>query len=115
MKHFECIRCGNCCRWPGCVKVSDSEIDAIAAFLGLEVPAFIERYTALMPDRQGLTLIEKPDGSCVFLEEEAGVSRCRIHPVKPGQCGTFPRKWNFPGWEAECAGAKREKEREENL
>lgn len=92
------------------MKVRGSEIDAIAAFLEMDESEFIERYTALMPDRQGLTLVEKPDGSCIFLEEdEEGGSRCRIHPVKPFQCGTFPQKWNFPGWELECAGAKRVK------
>lgn len=107
MRRFECIRCGNCCRWPGCVKVGDAEIDAIAAFLGMEVSEFIERYTALMPDRQGLTLIEKPDGSCIFLEGGKGLSRCRIQPVKPVQCDAFPEKWNFPGWEKECGGAEK--------
>ena len=104
MRDFECVRCGNCCRWPGCVKVSGSEIDAIAAFLEMDESEFIERYTALMPDRQGLTLVEKPDGSCIFLEETDPPS-CRIQPVKPEQCRGFPEHWNFPGWEKECPGA----------
>ena len=65
MKKFECVRCGNCCRWSGCVRLEASEVDAIAAFLGMAVGAFLEEFTALMPDRQGLTLIEKPDGSCI--------------------------------------------------
>ena len=26
---FECRRCGNCCRWPGAVKLLDEEVDAI--------------------------------------------------------------------------------------
>lgn len=108
MKQFECIRCGNCCRWSGCVKVTDPEIDAISAFLAMPVGEFLDRFTALMPDRRGLTLTEKPDGSCIFLMEgeECG---CRINPVKPRQCGAFPQKWNFPGWEEECGGAKKER------
>ena len=86
------------------MKVTDAEIDAIAAFLGMPPEAFLERWTELMPDRQGLTLIEKADGSCVFLEEGEPAG-CRIDPVKPEQCRRFPERWNFPGWEKEC-GAK---------
>ncbi|PVY35158.1 hypothetical protein C8D82_14319 [Victivallis vadensis] len=104
MSDFVCVRCGNCCRWSGCVKVTDAEIDVIAAFLGMPPEAFLERWTELMPDRQGLTLIEKADGSCVFLEEGEPAG-CRIDPVKPEQCRRFPERWNFPGWEKEC-GAK---------
>ncbi|MPM70287.1 hypothetical protein SDC9_117242 [bioreactor metagenome] len=103
---FKCIRCGNCCRWSGCVVVGAAEADAIAAFLGLPVGEFLARYTALTPDRRGLTLIEKPDGSCIFLNE-GPPSGCRINPVKPRQCGEFPSHWNFPGWENECGGAEK--------
>ena len=34
-EEFKCLRCGNCCRWPGYVRVNNREIDAIAAFLGI--------------------------------------------------------------------------------
>ncbi len=100
---FHCLRCGNCCRWSGCVKVTDAEIDAIAAFLGMEPDRFLDEYTDLMPDRRGLTLIEAENGSCIFLEE-TDPPGCRIEPVKPAQCRDFPFRWNFPGWENECAG-----------
>jgi len=86
------------------VKLEAAEVDAIAAFLGMAVGEFLEKFTALMPDRQGLTLIEKPDGSCVFLEE-GDAAGCRINPVKPRQCEGFPQRWSFPGWEKECGGA----------
>ena len=79
-------------------------IDAAAAYLKMTPEEFIEQYTAVMPDRSGLTLIEKPDGSCIFLEETDPPS-CRIQPVKPEQCRGFPEHWNFPGWEKECPGA----------
>lgn len=49
-----------------------------------------------MPDRRGLTLIEKPDGSCIFLEDGEPCG-CRINPVKPKQCDGFPSRWSFPG------------------
>ncbi len=86
--------------------MTDSEIDAAAFFLGMTPEDFIEKYTAVMPDRSGLTLIEKPDGSCIFLEESEP-PECRINPVKPQQCRRFPEHWNFPGWETECSGARR--------
>ena len=87
------------------MKVSDSEIDAIAAWLEMPSGRFIEEYTTLMPDRRGLTLIEKPDGSCIFLEDGEPCG-CRINPVKPKQCDGFPSRWSFPGWEAECGAGQ---------
>ena len=59
---------------------------------------FIDRFTRLRTNRQGLSLIEKDNHECVMLEGNA----CRIHPVKPGQCAGFPNKWNFPGWRQVC-------------
>lgn len=84
--------------------MTDAAIDAAAVFLKMTPEDFIGQYTVLMPDRSGLTLIEKPDGSCIFLEETEPPS-CRIQPVKPEQCRRFPEHWNFPGWEKECPGA----------
>ena len=104
-KQFRCRRCGNCCRWPGAVRVETAEIDRIAAFLGMAVEQFLAEYTELLPDRSGLTLPGKPGGSCCFLEE-GSPARCRIEPVKPAQCRRFPEHWNFPGWERECAGGR---------
>lgn len=59
---------------------------------------FIQTYTRLRPDRQGLSLIEKPGGDCIFLY---GMD-CRVQAVKPQQCRDFPNQWNFPGWEKIC-------------
>ncbi len=96
--YFACQRCGNCCRWPGFVKVSEVEIATIAAFLEVEESEFIQRYTRLRPERNGLALTDKPDGECVFLEGRD----CMIQKVKPGQCRGFPNEWNFPGWRETC-------------
>lgn len=104
MNSFRCVRCGNCCRWPGPVRVDDTEIVKIAAFLGVPEADFIESHTILTADRRGLSLPENPDGSCEYFSEEAG---CLIQPVKPRQCRDFPLKWNFPGWENECRGEKK--------
>ena len=37
-----------------------------------------------------LTLKSRPDESCVYLTDD---NRCRIHPVKPDKCRTFPFEW----------------------
>lgn len=96
--YWKCQRCTACCRWPGDVKVSPSEIADIAAFLHLEVDDFINQYTRLRTDRAGLSLLEQADDSCIFLSG----NDCRINEVKPGQCRDFPNKWNFPGWRQVC-------------
>ena len=105
-KLFECKRCGNCCRWPGYVRLGADEIDAIAAFLGVKAGDVIASSTRLTGDRTGLSLLENPDGSCPYLYETPEGAACRIQQVKPRQCRDFPLKWNFPGWEKECAGGR---------
>jgi uncharacterized protein len=95
---YHCQRCAACCRWPGQVKVSDFEIASIAAFLGLEEDDFIQRFTRLRQQRDGLALIDKENGECFFLEG----NDCVINDVKPQQCRNFPNKWNFPGWRQVC-------------
>lgn len=104
---FYCVRCGACCRWEGPVRVSEEEIDAIAGYLHIPVRDFIRDHTVLTPDRRSLSLREKADGSCCYYDEKNRL--CRIQSVKPAQCRDFPSRWNFPGWEKLCAGARAEK------
>ena len=96
--HYTCQRCTACCRWPGQVKVSAEEIGRIAAYLGIEEHDFIQRFTRLRTQRDGLALIDKPTGECGFLEG----NDCSIQAVKPEQCRQFPNRWNFPGWREVC-------------
>ena len=96
MNTFECVKCGNCCREPGYVRLLDTEPDAMARHLGLGVFDFIRAYTRLTSDRQALSLAEKPDGSCVFLKESG---ECAVQAAKPQQCRDFPTKWHFAGYE----------------
>lgn len=95
---YECSRCTACCRWPGEVRVSDAEVDAIADFLGLTATEFAGNFTRLNHLRTGLTLMERADGACVFLDGQ----NCRIQTVKPQQCRDFPNLWNFPGFTNLC-------------
>lgn len=96
--HYACQRCTNCCRWPGFVKLTDSDIRAISHFLKMPEGDFIQEFTRLRPRRDGLALTDQPDGACIFLEGRD----CRIQPVKPLQCRGFPNEWNFPGWREVC-------------
>jgi RNA polymerase subunit RPABC4/transcription elongation factor Spt4 len=50
---YLCTRCGDCCRWPGYVRVADDEVAAIADHLGLPVEAFTADHTRLTHDRTG--------------------------------------------------------------
>jgi Fe-S-cluster containining protein len=102
MDNFNCKQCGRCCQWAGYVHLKDSEVDKIASFLGIEISEFTNIYTRLTENRTGLSLIEKPDNSCIFL---AGDNKCMINPVKPEQCQRFPFSWNFEGWKNICKGA----------
>lgn len=100
---YECQGCTACCRWPGQVRQSDEEISELAAFLRLTERDFIQRYTRLRPDRQGLSLHEKANGDCILLAGDG----CSVQPVKPQQCRGFPNLWNFPGFEQVCHAVPR--------
>ena len=102
LKDFQCIRCQACCRQPGYVRLHPQEPDAIAAVLDMAVHEFIDQYTRLTKDRQCLSLIEQPDGACIFLSREG----CRIQEAKPLQCKNFPHKWKFKDFEHICGWAK---------
>jgi uncharacterized protein len=95
---YQCQRCTACCRWPGDVRLRDGEITRLAAFNGISEVEFIQRYTRLTKDRNGLSLEEKPNGECIFLDGDD----CAVQPVKPQQCSDFPNLWNFPGFEKAC-------------
>jgi Fe-S-cluster containining protein len=95
---YECQRCTACCRWPGDVRLREGEIARLAAFKGMTEVEFIQRYTRVAKNRNGLSLDEKPNGECIFLEG----NDCGVQPVKPQQCSDFPNLWNFPGFEKAC-------------
>jgi Fe-S-cluster containining protein len=97
--YYACQRCGNCCRWPGDVRVTHEEVERIAEFVGIPIDEFLTTHTRLNANRTGLSLIEKANGECLFLE---GRNVCQIQSVKPAQCSGFPNQWNFPGWRDKC-------------
>lgn len=97
-QRWQCQRCGNCCRWPGDVCVTNDEVKTIAGFVGLDENTFMDRFVRLRTDRQGLSLIEKDNHECIFLDGNT----CVINDVKPDQCKGFPNTWNYIGWRNDC-------------
>jgi len=96
--YYQCQRCTHCCRWPGFVKIEAADISAMAQFLNLSEREFVQQYTRLRQYRDGLALLDQPNGACIFLDGRD----CRVQSVKPAQCSGFPNTWNFPGWREVC-------------
>lgn len=84
------------------MKIAADEAVSLAGLLGIAVTDFTGRYTRLTADRRGLSLVERPDGSCVFLEAD---NACRVQAAKPRQCRAFPLAWAFEGYRDICAAA----------
>lgn len=81
---FECINCGLCCTGaPGEVRVTEHDVEKIAAFLELEPAVFRKKYVRRVDG--GLSLKERRNGDCVFFS-----NGCTIYPVRPVQCRTYP-------------------------
>lgn len=90
---FSCARCGNCCSGsPGYVDFSPSEAEEMAAFLGIDVDAFLRRYARRRRRKWCLREVEADGGyDCIFLVRGAGGRiRCAVYPVRPEQCRTWP-------------------------
>lgn len=56
----------------------------MAAYLEMTVARLMK--TALVVFETGYQIQEETDGRCVFFEKQG----CRIYPVRPRQCRTFP-------------------------
>jgi Fe-S-cluster containining protein len=87
--YFSCVKCGCCCGGaPGTVRFSASERSAMAYALGIFETEFDLLYTW---HKYGvLSLREKPNYDCVFLNTECGGAECGIYGARPAQCSTFP-------------------------
>lgn len=104
---FACTGCGHCCRIPGYVRLTETDVARIAAYMEMDEGAWIAAHTRLTADRQSLSLQEQENGACAFLTEQ---NTCRIHAVKPEQCVGFPFAWQYENMETICEGWKYEKE-----
>ncbi len=97
--HFDCGRCGKCCReqHPVCVKYH--EIKDIANHLGISFKEFKEQYTDGRRDEDRLFLKWDAVGGCCFLvsatgKDENGLNKafswCLIYEVRPKACRVYP-------------------------
>lgn len=91
---FECARCGRCCAGPheGYVWVNAHEIAAIGRHLAMPEDQVHRRYVRKVERRYSL-IEQKQTRDCVFLgpmADEPGTMGCRIYPVRPVQCRTWP-------------------------
>jgi Fe-S-cluster containining protein len=81
---FECRRCGVCCSGdPGVIRISRREMHLLADFLKISIPDLTRMH--LRPIATGFSIAEETDGSCRFYDQV-----CRIYPVRPLQCRTYP-------------------------
>lgn len=74
--------------------LTQDDIKALAPARGLDEESFIQRYTRLASNRAQLSLTEKPDGACVFLDD---AGRCVVYNARPEQCRRFPFDWSVSG------------------
>ncbi len=90
--HFECSQCGQCCGgMPGYVWVTEKEVIRIAEYLGISLEEFMDNFLKQVGKR--LSLRERPkkeNYDCIFLERTESGARCKIYPVRPKQCRTWP-------------------------
>jgi len=81
---FSCKQCGACCTGtPGIVRVSREDIKRISEFLNISEKELFSQY--LDKVEQGVVIRELDNGACIFFDKG-----CRIYPVRPGQCRSFP-------------------------
>lgn len=85
------------------MRLEDGDTARIAAYLRMRETDFIANETNLAPDRRGLVLNDRPDGACAMLDDK---NRCRIYPVRPEKCRTFPYEWTNEESAAYCPGLK---------
>jgi Fe-S-cluster containining protein len=84
---FTCTQCGDCCTGSaGFVWVDEAEIGAIAEHLNKPIGEV--RLLHTRPARGRVSLMEYANGDCIYLDPQS--RRCRIYPVRPRQCRTWP-------------------------
>lgn len=89
--HFQCAQCGRCCSGPGegYIWVTRPEVQFIADYL--KIPADVLRGKYLKRVGMRLSIIEdKNNKDCIFLDRVGDEKKCRIYPVRPNQCRTWP-------------------------
>ena len=84
MKAFNCKMCGDCCYGEGGITLRAEEVRRISDFLGISPDSFVARYCETRNGR--LSIAVGTDRFCAFFQKHG----CRIHPVKPHVCASWP-------------------------
>ena len=85
---FTCQNCGDCCCGaPGIIRVTLEDIMRIASYLNQSPQDILNN--SVSPYKEVYTIRERQDGCCLYYE-----SGCRIYPVRPIQCRTYPFWFN---------------------
>jgi Fe-S-cluster containining protein len=77
--------CGQCCQGKGGIVATLEEQQAMAGFLGLDLPEFQDRYIRRSGEKYFVQTSE--DEMCLFFVPDKG---CLVHPVKPRTCRAWP-------------------------
>jgi Fe-S-cluster containining protein len=66
--------------------VSDIEIQALAAKVGVSIDEFESRFVRRLAGKK--SLIEFDNGDCVFFDGKT--RKCKVYEARPAQCRTWP-------------------------
>lgn len=102
MNGFQCLKCGDCCRWGGFVYITSDDVSRMREHFSLSEYEFINRYAEIV-HRPRLNLKTKESGSCIFQEG----NDCEVHSSKPTQCIDFPAIWRIKDIEGLCSGQRK--------
>lgn len=86
--NFECTQCGACC----CgdenhfIAVSSFDLENICKHIEISMAWLRRRYVSSL-EQNRYTIRIGDNGRCVFLRND---NSCRIYPVRPVQCRTYP-------------------------
>jgi Fe-S-cluster containining protein len=82
---IDCTSCANCCRY-SIVLVNESEISAIAGYLGTTSEQVKALYTVPDPENPAERILQNNENGCVFLDGNL----CLIYEARPKACRDFP-------------------------
>jgi Fe-S-cluster containining protein len=88
--HFNCKRCGTCCKRIG-IPWSELDPGAAADYLGIRLSDFMKAYGFVRNEYSGqIEPTEYNAAPCPFLRYNKEHAACEIYPVRPWICKGYP-------------------------
>ncbi|MDH5654720.1 MAG: YkgJ family cysteine cluster protein [Spirochaetia bacterium] len=84
---FECNGCGDCCRGGGNVHFSEDELHDLKEFLKLSEEQWLHLKDKLIQFKKNELFVHSSSKACIFIDRD---NLCRIYPVRPLQCRSYP-------------------------